>query len=147
MTFWVFAWNYNLGGELIKFSWFCQFHRRVSSTDVSVPQAIPLPRDQRYCKYCRPVPGPGGQPVRPVDDEWRCLTSCIVGSEYRPALFVEIARRNCKFTQLFFFYKLETLVCPISPTDTKQVIRFLEKQFRDRDQIDSCVGRGYFSGK
>ena len=99
----------------------------------------PVPREQRYCKYCPPVPGPGGQPVRPVDDECHCLTSCIVGQEYRPALFVDIAIRNSKFTQLCFIDKFKTLVCPITPTNTKQVSRFLEKHFRDRDKIDSGV--------
>ena len=99
----------------------------------------PVPRDQRYCKYCPPVPGPGGQPVRPVDDECHCLTSCIVGRDYRPALFDEVASRNCKFTQLCFVDKFKTLVCPISPTDAKQVSRFLERQFNDRDKIDLGV--------
>ena len=99
----------------------------------------PVPRDQRYCKYCPPVPGPGGQAVRPVDDECHCLTSCIVGREYRPALYDNIASRNGKFTQLCFVDKFKTLVCPISPTDTKQVSRFLDRQFSDRNKIDLGV--------
>ena len=72
----------------------------------------------------------------PVDDECHCLTVCIVGRDYRPALFDEVARRNCKFTQLCFVNKFKTLVCPIYPTDTKQVSRFIERQFNDRDKID-----------
>ena len=99
----------------------------------------PVPREQRYCKYCPPVPGPGGQPVRPVDDECHCLTSCIVGREYHPALYDNIASRNGKFNQLCFVDKFKTLVCPVSPTDAEKVSRFLERQFSDRDKLDSGV--------
>ena len=74
-----------------------------------------------------------------MDDECHCLTSCIVGREYHPALYDNIASRNGKFTQLCLVDKFKALVCPISPTDTKQVSRFLDRQFRDRDKIDSGV--------
>ena len=74
-----------------------------------------------------------------MDDECHRLTSCIVGQDYRPALFVDIASRNCKFTQLCFVDKFKTLVFPISPTDTKLVSRFLDRQFSDRDKIDLGV--------
>ena len=50
-----------------------------------------------------------------------------VGRDYRPALFNDIASKNCKFTHLCFVDMFKTLVCLISPTDTKQVNRFLEK--------------------
>ena len=36
----------------------------------------PVPRTQRFCAYCPPVPVTGGLAVRPVDDECHCLTSC-----------------------------------------------------------------------
>ena len=74
-----------------------------------------------------------------MDDECHCLTSCIVGREHRPSLYDNIASRNGKFTQLCFVDKFKTLVCPISPTDTKQVSRFLDRQFSDRNKIDLGV--------
>ena len=74
-----------------------------------------------------------------MDDECHCLTTCIVGQEYGPALFDIIASSNRKFTQLCFVDKFKTLVCPVSPTDAKKVSRFLERHFSDRDKIDSGV--------
>ena len=74
-----------------------------------------------------------------MDDECHCLTSCIVGREYRPALYDNIASRNGKFNRVCFVDKIKTLVCPISPTDTKQVSRFLDRQFSDRNKIDLGV--------
>ena len=62
-----------------------------------------------------------------MDDEYHCLTLCIFGRDYRHALFDEVAIRTCKFTELCFVDKFKMLVGPISPTDTKQVSRFNDR--------------------
>ena len=97
----------------------------------------PVPRSQRYCLYCPPVPVPGGPAVRPVDDECHCLTSCVVGQDYRPQLFQSIASSNSKFIDLSNADKFKYLVCPTNNTDCKLVSRFLQKQFSDRAKIDT----------
>ena len=38
----------------------------------------PVPRNRRFCKYCPPEIGPGGQIVGLGDDECHFLTTCIV---------------------------------------------------------------------
>ena len=95
----------------------------------------PVPRTQRYCAYCPPVPVPGGLDVRPVDDECHCLTSCVVG---RPQLFQSIASSNSKFTELSNEDKFKYLVCPINNTNCKLVSRFLQKQSIERNKIDTA---------
>ena len=95
-----------------------------------------VPRDKRYCKYCPPVPGPGGELVRPVDDECHCLTECIVGQSDRPNLYNSFSSRNSTFQNSCNVRKFKMLVCPSNPTDCKLVSRFLQKQFSDRDCLD-----------
>ena len=97
----------------------------------------PVPRTQRYCAYCPPVPVPGGLSIRPVDDECHCLTSCVVGQQERPQLFQSIASSNSKFIDLSNEDKFKYLVCPTNNTDCKLVSRFLQKQFSDRAKIDT----------
>ena len=98
----------------------------------------PVPRTQRYCVYCPPVPVPGGLAVRPVDDECHCLTSCVVGREDRPQLFQSIASSNSKFTELSNVEKFKYLVCPINNQNAKLVSRFLQKQSIERNKIDTA---------
>ena len=95
-----------------------------------------VPRDKRYCKYCPPVPGPGGELVRPGDDECHCLTECIVGQSERPNLYNSFSSRNSTFQNSCNVRKFKMLVCPSNPTDCKLVSRFLQKQFSDRDCLD-----------
>ena len=76
-----------------------------------------------------------GQP--PVDDECHCLTSCVVGRVYPPQLFQSIASTNSKFTELSNDDKFKYLVCPTNNTDCKLVSRFLQKQFIERNKIDT----------
>ena len=97
----------------------------------------PVPRTQRYCAYCPPVPVPGGPAVRPVDDECHCLTTCVVGRQDRLQLFQSIASTNSKFTELCNVDKFKYLVCPTNNTDCKLVSRFLQKQFIERNKIDT----------
>ena len=71
---------HRLGGELQRYS---------------RPQ---IPRDKRYCKYCPPTTGSGGEPVRPVDSECHCLTDCIVSRAERSVLFDNMSSRNSNFS-------------------------------------------------
>ena len=98
-----------------------------------------VPRDQRYCVYCPPKPVPGGQSVRPVDDERHCLTECVIGQNDRSELYKCILTSNSSFIDMCSEDKFKTLVCPTTPTNCKLVSRFLEKQFRDRDNINCGV--------
>ena len=98
-----------------------------------------IPRDQRYCVYCPPEPGPGGQSVKPVDDELHCLTACIIGQDDRPDLYKCITSSNASFIDMCSEDKFKTLVCPTNPTSCKLVSRFLDKQFREREKIN-CGG-------
>ena len=94
-------------------------------------------RDQRFCAYCPPVPGPAGQAaVRPVDDELHCMTECIVGRVERIALYNSIGSRNSKFTNSSNVEQFKMLVCPTNHYETKLVSRFLQKQFSDREKLD-----------
>ena len=99
----------------------------------------PIPRDQRFCVYCPPEPRPGGQLLRPVDNELHCLTECVVGQDFRPALYSSIISTNISFSNLCKLDKFKTLVCPINATNCKLVSRFLDKQFHDREKIDLGV--------
>ena len=98
-----------------------------------------IPRDQRYCKYCPPATVTGGQAVTPVDSECHCLTGCIVGQNIRSTLFDNIASRNSKFNVLCNVDKFKTLVCPISAIDCKEVNRYLDLHFKERDKLDLGV--------
>ena len=80
-----------------------------------------VPRDQRYCKYCPPVPGPGNQFVRLVDDKCHCLTECIVGQIERPNLYNSFNSRNSTFENSCNVKKFKMLVCPSNPADCKLV--------------------------
>ena len=95
-----------------------------------------VPRDQRFCRYCPPQPGPGGQTVRPVDTECHCLTECQVGQVERLDLYNDISSRNCRFSSLCNADKFKVLVCSTNPTDCKAVNRFLGKQCQMREKID-----------
>ena len=94
----------------------------------------PVPREQRYCAYCPPVPGTG---ARPLDTESHCVTQCVVGQEDRVNLYESLSSRNSIFVNLTDNEKFKVLVCPVNPTDCKVLNRFLQKQFADRDKIDS----------
>ena len=102
-------------------------------------QRPPIPRDQRYCVYCPPEPGPGGQLVRPVDNECHCLTACVIGQDDRPDLYLCMSSANNRFSNMCSIDKFKTLVCPTTPTNCKIVNRFLDKQFRDKEKIDYGV--------
>ena len=102
-------------------------------------QRPPIPRDQRYCVHCPPKPGPSGQAVRPVDDERHCLTACGIGKDNRPELYSRISSSNESFDSMCSEDKFKTLVCPTNPTNCKLVSIFLDKQFRDRDNINFGV--------
>ena len=95
-----------------------------------------VPRDQRFCRYCPPQPGPGGQTVRPVDTECHCLTECQVGQVERLDLYNDISSRNFRFSSLCNADKFKVLVCSTNPTDCKAVNRFLGKQCQMREKID-----------
>ena len=51
-------------------------------------------------------------------------------------LFDDISSRNSKFEGLCTVDKFKTLVCPISAIDCKQVNRYLDKHFKERERID-----------
>ena len=102
-------------------------------------QRPPIPRDQRYCVYCPPEARPGGQSVRPVDNEQHCLTECKIGQEDRPDLYACITSSNASFDSMCSEDKFKTLVCPTNSTNCKLVSRFLYKLFRDRDDINCGV--------
>ena len=96
-----------------------------------------VPRDERFCAYCPPVPGLAGQaPARPVDDELHCITECVVGQVERLVLYNSISSRNSKFSECSNVEKFKKLVCPTNSTDTKIISRFLQKQFSDREKLD-----------
>ena len=102
-------------------------------------QRPPVPRSQRYCAYCPPVPGPqpGVSPeARPLDDECHCLTQCVVGQEQRTDMFNNVGSRNVRFLGLSDKDKFKSLVCPSNATDCKVVSRYLQRQFDKRDKID-----------
>ena len=90
----------------------------------------PVPRDQRYCSYCPPVPGVGQlqAAVRPLDDECHCLTACVTG-QGRAEMYNSIASRNSIFNSMCPVDQFKTLVCPTNSQDSKIVSRFLEKLF------------------
>ena len=69
-----------------------------------------VPRDQRFCRYCPPQPGPGGQTVRPVDTECHCLTECQVGQVEWLDLYNDISSRNCRFSSICNADKFKVLV-------------------------------------
>ena len=87
-----------------------------------------VPRDQRFCAYCPPVQGPGGQPVRHVDDECHCLIECIVGKKERPNLLTSFSSRNSTFATSCNVGKFKMLVCPSNPTDAKLVREGVKKK-------------------
>ena len=95
-----------------------------------------IPRDKRYCKYCPPTTGSGGEPVRPVDSECHCLTDCIVSQAERSVLFDNMSSRNSNFSVQCNVEKFKYLVCPISAVNCKEVNRYLEFHFKERDKID-----------
>ena len=96
----------------------------------------PVPRSQRFCKYCPPVPGAGLQAaVRPVDDEVHCLTACVAG-QGRAEMYNSISASNINFTNMCNINKFKTLVCSTTSYNCKIVSRFLKDQFRKRDEID-----------
>ena len=96
----------------------------------------PVPRNRRFCKYCPPEKGPTGQIVGPVDDECHFVTSCTVGQTDRAEVYKEVSSGKSTFMELCSVDKFKTLVCPITPFDCKIVNRFLENQFKRRDEID-----------
>ena len=102
-------------------------------------QRPPIPRDQRYCVYCPPESKPGGLSVRPVDNELHCLTECVIGQENRPDLYACITSSNASFNSMCSEDKFKVLVCPTNSTNCKLVSRFLDNQFRDRDNINCGV--------
>ena len=118
----------------------CQLSRlRVSAHRLGCELQPQIPRDERFCKYCPPTNGPGGQTVRPVDNECHCLTDCIVSRAERTVLFDNISSRNSDFSVLCNVDKFKTLVCPISSIDCKEVNRYLALHFKERDNIDLGV--------
>ena len=98
-----------------------------------------IPRDQRYCKYCPLTTDPGGQVIRPVDSECHCLTGCVVGLAHRFTLFEDISSINSNFNVLCNVDKFKSLVCPVSAIDCKQVNKYLDMHFKERDRIDLGV--------
>lgn len=96
----------------------------------------PVPRDQRFCDYCPPKPGPGGQLVRPIDDEVHCVTSCIVGREARAVMYTAVNSTNNNFVNLCKVDQFKTLVCPTSAKNCTSINVFLGKHFTERQHID-----------
>ena len=99
-----------------------------------------MSREERYRNYC--PAGPGGQ--RPLDTEVHCLTECVVGGEERQELFNGISSSNRSFPSMCNVSKFKILVCPSNPVDCKQVSRYLQLQFSQRDRIDTgeCINPG-----
>ena len=74
-----------------------------------------------------------------MDNECHCLTDCIVSRAERTVLFENISSRNSDFSVLCNVDKFKTLVCPISSIDCKEVNRYLDLHFKERDNIDLSV--------
>ena len=62
------------------------------------------------------------------------LCFCLLSE--RPNLYNIFTSRNSTFQNSCNVEKFKMLVCPLNPTDCKLVIRFLQKQFSDRDSLD-----------
>ena len=99
----------------------------------------PVPRDQRFCDYCPPKPGPGGQLVRPIDNEVHCVTSCIVGREARAVMYTAVNSTNNDFVNLCKVDQFKTLVCPTSAKNCTSINVFLGKHFTERQNIDMGI--------
>ena len=99
----------------------------------------PVPRDQRFCVFCPLQPGPGGQLVRPVDDECHCVTLCTVGMEARAVMYRTVTSTNNNFVNLCNVDKFKTLVCPTSANNCTAINVFLGKHFTERQNINMGI--------
>ena len=73
--------------------------------------------------------------ARPGDDEYHCLTSCIVGKHEHHDLFTSISNSNKYFSSMSNIDQFKTLVCPTGNSNCKLVSRYLQKHFDSRDTI------------
>ena len=102
----------------------------------------PTPLDQRGCRFCGP-PGPRvaiGCPGRgPIDDEQHAITACSLLEAERSDLFKEMSSINPAFQLLSSQQKFVRLLCPVSPTETKNINRFISKTFYKRKLLDENI--------
>ena len=99
----------------------------------------PIPLDQRGCRFCGP-PGPRiaiGSPGRgPVDDELHAITACSLMAAERSELYQQMSNINPRFGDLNCQQKFVRLMCPICPSESKYINKFISITFKKRQLLD-----------
>ena len=116
---------------------------RISSSRLAIEvqryQRPKVPENERWCKYCRPGPGPDNNIEGYVDNEEHFLTSCCTFTLERNCLYARMESLKKGFIDLSPAQQAATLMCPTSTVTAKLANKYIKLLFETRQNLDNGV--------
>ena len=97
----------------------------------------PVPPDQRYCRYCRPLENENNFLDGYIDDEDHFLNKCTTFQLKRNCFLAKFRSISPNFDSLTDAGRTATLLCPTSPCATKLTNKFIKILFKFRNDLDN----------
>ena len=113
---------------------------RTSSSRLAIEvmryQRPPVPANQRYCRYCRPLGDDETMMAGHVDDEQHFLINCRTFTFKRNCFLARFAIFKPEIHSMTPQNKTMVILCPTSTITAKLANKFIQLMFESRKQLD-----------